>query len=146
VRWMADEGDRDDYLLSLDFRTLGYGAIPGEMMDRIVPPIARFITRRTKEQLFDGAIERRILLFPVATLGDILADPQLTARDFFKTTDAPEFGAQLTTLGPFARASATPLKTGGRPPKLGEHNTDIYVNELKLTRDELVRLAGACVI
>lgn len=146
VRWMADEGDRDEYLLSLDFKTLGYGAIPGEMMDRIVPPIARFIARRTKEQLFDGAIERRILLFPVATLGDILADPQLTARDFFKTTDAPEFGAQLTTLGPFARASATPLRTGGRPPKLGEHNTDIYVNELALTRDELVRLAGACVI
>jgi crotonobetainyl-CoA:carnitine CoA-transferase CaiB-like acyl-CoA transferase len=146
VRWMADEGDRDDYLLSLDFKTLGYGAISGDLMDRIVPPIAAFIAQRTKQQLFDGAIERRILLFPVYTLGDIVTDPQLAARDFFKTVDVPAFDAQLTTLGPFARASATPLKAGGRAPTLGEHNMDIYVNELKLSREDLVRLAGAGVI
>ena len=146
VRWMADEGSVDEYLLSLDFKALGYGIITKETMDRIVPPVLRFLLERTKQQLFDGAIERRILLFPVATLGDILENPQLEARGFFRTVESPEFDAKLTMLGPFARASAAPLKPGSLPPKLGQHNAEIYVDELGLSRNDLVRLTSAGVI
>ena len=146
VRWMADEGSPDEYLLSLDFRAMGYGVISNETMDRIVPPVSRFLLERTKQQLFDGAIERRILLFPVATLGDILDNPQLEARGFFETVESPEFDARLTMLGPFARASAAPLKPGGKAPKRGQHNAEIYVDELGLARNDLIRLASAGVI
>ena len=146
VRWMADEGSPDEYLLSLDFRAMGYGMITSETMDRIVPPVSRFLLERTKQQLFDGAIERRILLFPVATLGDILENPQLEARGFFETVESREFDARLTMLGPFARASAAPLKPGGKAPKRGQHNAEIYVDELGLARSDLIRLASAGVI
>jgi crotonobetainyl-CoA:carnitine CoA-transferase CaiB-like acyl-CoA transferase len=146
VRWMADEGMADDYMLSLDFKALGYGTVSREMMDRIVPPISRFLLERTKQQLFDGAIERRILLFPVATLGDILENPQLEARGFFKTVETPEFDARPTMLGPFARSSAAPLKPGGKAPGLGQHNAEIYVDELGLSRNDLIRLTSAGVI
>ena len=146
VRWMADEGSPDEYLLSLDFRAMGYGMITSETMDRIVPPVSRFLLERTKQQLFDGAIERRILLFPVATLGDILENPQLEARGFFGTVESREFDARLTMLGPFARASAAPLKPGGKAPKRGQHNAEIYVDELGLARSDLIRLASAGVI
>ena len=146
VRWMADEGSPDEYLLSLDFRAMGYGMITSETMDRIVPPVSRFLLERTKQQLFDGAIERRILLFPVATLGDILENPQLEARGFFETVESREFDARLTLLGPFARASAAPLKPGGKAPKRGQHNAEIYVDELGLARGDLIRLASAGVI
>ena len=146
VRWMADEGSPDEYLLSLDFRAMGYGMITSETMDRIVPPVSRFLLERTKQQLFDGAIERRILLFPVATLGDILKNPQLEARSFFGTVESREFDARLTMLGPFARASAAPLKPGGKAPKRGQHNAEIYVDELGLARSDLIRLASAGVI
>jgi len=146
VRWMADEGSPDEYLLSLDFRAMGYGMITSETMNRIVPPVSRFLLERTKQQLFDGAIERRILLFPVATLGDILKNPQLEARSFFGTVESREFDARLTMLGPFARASAAPLKPGGKAPKRGQHNAEIYVDELGLARSDLIRLASAGVI
>ena len=146
VRWMADEGSPDEYLLSLDFRAMGYGMITSETMDRIVPPVSRFLLERTKQQLFDGAIERRILLFPVATLGDILENPQLEARGFFETVESRELDARLTMLGPFARASAAPLKPGGKVPKRGQHNAEIYVDELGLARSDLIRLASAGVI
>lgn len=146
VRWMADEGMPDEYMLSLDFKAMGYGAVNKETMDRIVPPVSRFIRERTKQQLFDGAIERRILLFPVATLADIRENSQLEARQFFRTEHSPEFDADLTLLGPFARASATPLKGGSMPPRVGQHNAEIYVRELGLTPSDLVGLAGAGVI
>ena len=146
VRWMADEGMADEYLLSLDFKNLGYGTVTMEMMDKIVPPVSRFLRERTKQELFAGAIERRILLFPVATLGDILEDPQLDARGFFRTLDSPDFPAPVTMLGPFARASAAPIKALGAAPKLGEHNGDIYERELGLSHAEVVRLVGAGVL
>jgi crotonobetainyl-CoA:carnitine CoA-transferase CaiB-like acyl-CoA transferase len=146
VRWMADEGAPDEYLLSLDFKSMGYGMITNETMERIVPPVSRFLMERTKQQLFDAAIERRILLFPVATLGDILENPQLEARGFFRSIDCPEWDTTLTTLGPFARASAAPLEGGGKPPALGQHNAEIYQGELGLTRADLVRLRSAGVI
>ena len=146
VRWMADEGMADDYMLSLDFKNLGYGAVTMEMMDRIVPPVSRFLLERTKQQLFEGAIERRILLFPVSTLGDILEDPQLEAREFFRTVESPELDAKRTVLGPFARVNNTPLKAGGAAPTLGQHNVEIYVDELGLGHNDLIRLTSAGVI
>jgi benzylsuccinate CoA-transferase BbsE subunit/naphthyl-2-methylsuccinate CoA transferase subunit len=146
IRWMAEEGMRDDYLLSLDFKTMGYGAVNKETMDRVVPPVSRFIRERTKQQLWEGAIERRILLFPVATLADIRGNVQLEARQFFRSVPAPGFDAELTLMGPFARAGATPLKGGSVPPRVGQHNADIYVKELGLTPAELVALTGAGVI
>jgi crotonobetainyl-CoA:carnitine CoA-transferase CaiB-like acyl-CoA transferase len=144
VRWMADEGEPDEYLMSLDFKSMGYGMITNETMQRIVPPVSRFLLKRTKQQLFDAAIARRILLFPVATLGDILENPQLEARSFFRSVEGLDGAVRL--LGPFARASTTPLKAGAVPPRLGQHNAEIYEGELGLSTSDRVRLTSAGVL
>jgi crotonobetainyl-CoA:carnitine CoA-transferase CaiB-like acyl-CoA transferase len=146
VRWMADEGSGDAYMESFDFRALGYGTVSKEMLDRIVPPVADFLMRRTKQELFEGAIERRVLLFPVATFRDILANPQLAAREFFQPVKSPGDDAALTMLGPFVRASATPLGPPRMAPRRGEHNDEIYVRELGLARADVARLREAGVI
>jgi crotonobetainyl-CoA:carnitine CoA-transferase CaiB-like acyl-CoA transferase len=146
VRWMADEGMGDAYMESLDFKALGYGTVTREMLDRIVPPVAAFLMKRTKQELFAGAVERRVLLFPVATLRDILANPQLEARRFFQTVEFPGTGEPLTLPGPFVRASATPLAAGRLAPRLGQHNTEIYLQELGLARADYIRLREAGVI
>ena len=52
----------------------------------------------------------------------------------------PELEAPVTFPGPFVDASATPLQRRRLAPKLGEHNTEIYVDELGLTPAELDRL------
>jgi len=146
VRWMADEGMGDAYMEGLDFKTLGYGTISKEMLDRIVPPVGKFLMLRTKQELFEGAIKRRVLLFPVATFGDILANPQLEARSFFRAVKHPEIDVPLTTLGPFVRASATPLEPGRMGPRIGEHNAQIYLQELGLPQADFVRLREAGVV
>jgi crotonobetainyl-CoA:carnitine CoA-transferase CaiB-like acyl-CoA transferase len=146
VRWMAEEGLGDDYMESLDFTKLGYGTLTKEVLDRVVPVVERFLMNYTKQELFDGAVARRILLFPVATAQDIVANPQLQARDYFQTIDHPDFPATIPMPGPFVRASATPLQTRRPAPKVGEQNQMIYVDELGLQKTDLVRLREAGVI
>jgi benzylsuccinate CoA-transferase BbsE subunit/naphthyl-2-methylsuccinate CoA transferase subunit len=140
VQWMAEEGLGDQYLESLDFAKLGYGTITPEMLERLVPPIERFLMHHTKQELFEGAVARRILLFPVATPADILANPQLRARRYWEDVAHPDLEAPVTFPGAFVEASATPVRRRRLAPKLGEHNTEIYVDELGLTPAELGRL------
>ncbi len=146
IRWMAEEGMGDDYLESFDFTQLGYGTLTQEVLERIVPPIERFMLAYTKQELFEGAVARRVLMFPVATARDIVENPQLEARQYFQTVTHPELGTPVTFLGPPVQASATPLQQRRFPPKLGEHNTSIYVDELQLTHDELAHLRVAGII
>jgi hypothetical protein len=146
VCWMAEEGMPDAYLESLDFTQLGYGTITREMLERTVPPVERFMMSHTKQELFDGAVTRRILLFPVATPRDILHNPQLQARQYFQQVPHPELETTLTMLGPFVRASATPLRQRRLPPKLGEHNVEVYTQELVVQPGDLARLREAGVV
>ena len=146
VRWMAEEDMGDAYLESLDFTQLGYGTITREVLERTVPPVERFMMSHTKQELFEGAVARRILLFPVATPRDILHNPQLQARQYFQQVPHPELGTTLTMLGPFVRASAAPLRQRRLPPKLGEHNVEVYTQELGLPPGDLARLREAGVV
>ena len=140
VRWMADEDMGDPYMESLDFTQWGYGTITLEMMERMVPVIERFMSTHTKQELFDGAVSRRILLFPVATPRDIYENPQLAARDYFQKGRHAAFDEPLTLPGPFARASGCPLELRYPPPGVGEHNRAVYMDELGLQPQDLVRL------
>jgi crotonobetainyl-CoA:carnitine CoA-transferase CaiB-like acyl-CoA transferase len=143
IQWMEEEGLGDPVLTALDWTTLGYGIITKELLDRVVPPVERFLMSHTKAELFEGAVKRRILLFPVSTTADIVQNTQLQARDYFREMTHPDLGIPITYPGPFVRASATPLKLRRFAPKLGEHNTEIYLDELGLTREDLVRLREA---
>ncbi len=143
VRWMAEKGMPDEYLESVDFTQLGYGTITPEMLERMVPPIENFIKSLTKQELFDGAIERRILLFPVATPQDIVNNAQLEARQYYQEVTHPDVDRPVTFLGPFVEASETPLQMHRLPPKVGEHNMDVYRDELGVTHEELLQLREA---
>src|SRR5262249_52323406 len=116
IRWMAEDGMGDPALAAVDFTTLGYGTITPEMLAWMVPPIERFLVSKTKHELFQGAVERRILLFPVSTTADIVHDPQLAARQYFQQVSVPGTDAPVTLLGPFAQLSATPLQMHRLPP------------------------------
>ena len=143
IQWMEEEGLGDPVLTGLDWTTLGYGMVNKELLERVVPPVERFLMSHTKAELFEGAVKRRILLFPVATTKDIMQNTQLQARGYFRQVFHPDLSTTITYPGPFVRASATPLKLRRLAPKIGEHNAEIYHHDLGLTREELVRLREA---
>ena len=73
-------------------------------------------------------------------------DAQLRSRGFWQDVAIPEAGRAVSFPGGFA------LFDGERPgvrrpaPRLGEHNEDVYVGELKLDRRELEALRTAGVV
>jgi benzylsuccinate CoA-transferase BbsE subunit len=143
IQWMEEEGLGAPVLTGLDWTTLGYGMITKELLERVVPPVERFLMSHTKAELFEEAVKRRILLFPVATTRDIMQNAQLQARGYFRQVFHPDLSTTITYPGPFVRASATPLELRRLAPKIGEHNAEIYHGDLGLTREELVRLREA---
>ena len=93
---------------------------------RIEEAVEVFLRTRTKAEVYREGVRRRILVAPVATVADIAADPQLAAREYFRPVDEPAFGRAVSTPGPFARLSATPLTEPRRAPEPGEHNGVVY--------------------
>jgi len=146
VEWMEEEGFADDYLKSIDWDTLNLREAGQEAVDRMAEPTARFFMAHTKAELFEGAVKRRILLYPVSTVKDIVESPQLAARGFWTEVEHPELGTTITYPRPFANIIGAPLKIARRAPLIGEHNREIYEQELGMDRQELVALKQAGVI
>jgi crotonobetainyl-CoA:carnitine CoA-transferase CaiB-like acyl-CoA transferase len=125
--WMAESGALDAAARERDWRAyLGAvltGQAPRDDFDALLAAIGAFLRARTKRELLEGAVERRLLLAPVATIPDVLASPQLRARAWWRPHAVA--GAELAHPGPFARFERTPLAYRRGAPRLGEHNREI---------------------
>jgi crotonobetainyl-CoA:carnitine CoA-transferase CaiB-like acyl-CoA transferase len=157
--WMEEEGMapalmRDKDWDGWDLSTLAADPERGQQeLDAIAAAMARFFSRFTKQELYSQALKRRILLAPVADIGDIMASEQLAAREFFvrMSPGAVADGSPLGTSealypGPFAKFSATPIRLHRWAPRIGEHNTEIYAGELGLSDTALQALRSEGVI
>lgn len=147
LEWMDEEGMGDKELNAVNWEELGYGQVRSEIMEKADAPLEAFFAAHTKEELARESAERRILLFPVATPGDILAHPQLEARGYFKELPHPDLGVSVRYPGPFVKTEGVEMAgLRRRPPLIGEHNGEVYTQELGLTADELAVLKHGGVI
>jgi crotonobetainyl-CoA:carnitine CoA-transferase CaiB-like acyl-CoA transferase len=98
-----------------------------------------------RKPLFQASGERRLVFGMAQDAGDLFTCPHLRERGFFVEVDHPVAGkAEYPGLGP--RLSEMEFTVGRPAPLLGQHNTEIYVDELRYTTEELVRLRAAGVI
>jgi len=146
VEWMEEEGMSDEFLSGIDWATFDLRQSNQETVDRMTATTEKFFMSHTKAELFEGAVKRRILLYPVSTARDNLESPQLAARKFWREVEHPELGMSITYPGPFATASGTPLRLSRRAPLIGEHNGEVYGKELGLSSEELLTLKQSGVI
>jgi crotonobetainyl-CoA:carnitine CoA-transferase CaiB-like acyl-CoA transferase len=130
----------------MDFYQLDPFDMPQEEADLISQPVADFFKGHTVEELYREAIRRRILLYPVSTVRDLLRNEQLRERGYFQEVAHPELGRGIVYPGPFARLRETPIRFRRPPPRIGEHNREIYQGEMGLSAGELRTLREAGVI
>jgi crotonobetainyl-CoA:carnitine CoA-transferase CaiB-like acyl-CoA transferase len=99
------------------------GKVSMEEWHAITGSVAAFTSSRAKAELFAGALERRLLVAPVATASDVLASEQFASRDYWEPLVIG--GREVRAPGAFAKLSATPLAPLGPVPRLGQHNGTI---------------------
>ncbi|MEE8290031.1 MAG: CaiB/BaiF CoA-transferase family protein [Candidatus Tectomicrobia bacterium] len=111
-----------------------------EQVDYAHEVVAAFFAKFTKKELYEEAIKRRQLLYPVQNVRDCRTDRQLQMREYFVEVEVPVLGQTLTYPGAPCRFSATPWQIRGPAPRLGEHNATIYGDELGLSEAERTAL------
>jgi crotonobetainyl-CoA:carnitine CoA-transferase CaiB-like acyl-CoA transferase len=112
------------------------GKEPLEGYERMKTVIANFVATQTKAQIFELAREKGFLMAPVATVADVLENPQFRERGYWQEFEHAELGRSFKYPGPFARFSKTPISYRRRPPLIGEHNAEVF-GELGLTRRQI---------
>jgi crotonobetainyl-CoA:carnitine CoA-transferase CaiB-like acyl-CoA transferase len=120
----CDETTRDQDWLTYDRRLLS-GEVPAQEYESLQKVVERFTSSLTKAELLKLALERALLIAPVATIEEVVKSPQLAAREYWRALEHPELKAVMRYPGPFARFSETPITYRRRPPTIGEHNREI---------------------
>ena len=142
LAWMQEDHFNVTELEAIDWEEMGYGAITPELMAQLGEPLGDFFKSHTRAELVQGSLDRRILLFPVATPAALQGHPQLEARGYFKELEHAELGAAVQYPGAFIKSGDGGDIAGlyRRPPLIGEHNVEIYQGELGLSGLEIESL------
>ena len=148
LAWMKEDRFDTSDLDAIDWEKMGYGAITPELMAQLGGPLGDFFRGHTRAELVQGSLDRRILLFPVATPSALEGHPQLDARGYFRELDHPELKESVRYPGAFIKSGDGSDIAGvyRRPPLIGEHNIQIYQEEMGLSSLELETLKRGGVI
>ena len=108
--------------------------------------VAGFIASLPAEQVYHAAQERGFTWGAVRAPEQLLDDPHLHDRGFWKEVEHPEIGRSVVYPGEAAIYNGSPWAISRRAPLIGEHNAEIFCDELGLSRGELSVLAESGVI
>jgi crotonobetainyl-CoA:carnitine CoA-transferase CaiB-like acyl-CoA transferase len=108
--------------------------------------VAGFIASLPAEEIYHRAQERGFTWGAVRAPEQLLDDPHLHDRGFWKEVEHPEIGRSFVYPGEAAIYNGSPWAISRRAPLIGEHNAEIFCDELGLSRGELSILAESGVI
>jgi crotonobetainyl-CoA:carnitine CoA-transferase CaiB-like acyl-CoA transferase len=147
VRELADL--LDSYSMAGDLKDAKYqdpAVIAANTSHIIDDLVAKFIASLPAEEVYHAAQERGFTWGAVRAPEALLDDPHLHDRGFWKEVEHPELGRSFVYPGEAARYNGSPWRISRRAPLIGEHNTEIFCDELGLSRGELSVLAESRVI
>jgi CoA:oxalate CoA-transferase len=116
-------GGPDEYDAHPDLQAMA-DRFDEEVYERAVRPIVeRWFADRTKAEL-EALAGDLVPLSAVKDIGEVVADPQIVARDMVVETRYPGFGP-LRTFGSPVKLQVTPPRTTGRAPATGAHTAAV---------------------
>ena len=126
--WVCEEGFCDEATRDKDWieypMMLLDGREPISEYERVKRCLTDFFATKTKDELLDAAMARRLLITPVCTTADVAASKQLDVRCYWEDVDHGELGL-VRYPGAFARFSASPLEALPAAPELGVHTEEV---------------------
>jgi crotonobetainyl-CoA:carnitine CoA-transferase CaiB-like acyl-CoA transferase len=135
LRWVAEEGLCDPALVERVWHHFAEELIgerlPPDAFEPVQQALERFFAARTKREMMDAAVERKLLLAPICSLADALESPQLAARGFLVPLPRPDRAGVARFPGPIARFGASPLRPRRGPPRLDEAGRELRAEPLR---------------
>jgi crotonobetainyl-CoA:carnitine CoA-transferase CaiB-like acyl-CoA transferase len=147
VRDLADL--LDSYGMASDLKDPKYqdqAVITANTSHIIEDLVADFIASLPAEAVYHAAQERGFTWGAVRAPEALLDDAHLHDRGFWKQVEHEELGRSFVYPGEAAIYSGSPWRISKRAPLIGEHNAEIFCDELGLIRGELSLLAENRVI
>jgi crotonobetainyl-CoA:carnitine CoA-transferase CaiB-like acyl-CoA transferase len=137
IEWMRSRGAVPAALAAIDWERFDNTTLKQDEVEGIEAAVAPFFEGLTKREFFEGVVARNMLGYPVSTVADVEADPQLAARGFWQDVDVPEAGRAVSFPGGFALFNGERPRIRRPAPRLGEHNVEVFESELALERRAL---------
>lgn len=126
--WMCEEGacteaDRDTDWIQLG-NHLWSGEVPASEWERLKGLVDRFLRTKTKAELAEVSLTRKLLFAPLTTPGELAEMDQLRDRDYWDVLEHPDVGS-VRYPGRFCLFSATQPPPLAPPPRLGQHTESV---------------------
>jgi formyl-CoA transferase len=113
--------------------------------DEVAALVQAWTAERPKAEVVRVLSSAGVPAAPVNNVAEMVADPQVQAREMFVERDHPLYGRLKTTGSPL-KMSETPGRVRWLAPMPGEHNEEIFCGLLGHSKDELARWGEAGVI
>jgi len=107
--------------------------------------ILEYTMQLTMQELFEAGEREGVPIAPIYDVASFIDNPQSKAREFFVEIDHPVAGKALYP-GPPYKWTETPPGLRRPAPCLGEHNEEVYCEELGYSRIELAALRRGGVV
>ncbi len=139
VEYMAESDMAPEWLRKLDWAHYNVNNLTFDEIERLETVFGDFFASKTRRELYEQALNRRIMLAPCNDAKEILEQSQLRSRELFTTLEYPELGVSIEHPDFFAKSSATRIGLRRRAPRVGEHNAEVFA-ELGLGPGEMETL------
>lgn len=116
------------------------------VLSRAQEVLTRFYASKTTMEAYEEGQSRRLLIGQVATPSDIADSEHLAAREWWLELNQPtRLGSEDAGLrypGPPYHLSETPASVRRPAPQIGEHNQEVWVDEVGIPAEDLIAFAG----
>ncbi|MFH0914118.1 MAG: CoA transferase [Chloroflexota bacterium] len=143
---MMDKERRAEDLKEVDWAALDMWGPTASQIKHWEEVTAQYLLNYTKAEILQRSLDWDYMCAPINDPKDIVEYPQLAARDFWEEVEHPELGTTIKYPGAPFQPGGLERKKRRRAPLIGEHNEEIYLKELGLTKQQLVRLKEVGVI
>jgi CoA:oxalate CoA-transferase len=113
--------------------------------DRVAAIIQAWTSSRSKSEVVKALGEAGVPAAAVNNVAEMVADPQIQAREMFVEREHPMYGKVKITGSPL-KLSETPGRIETLSPPPGEHNEEIFIGLLGHSKEELEQWKAAGVI
>lgn len=125
VTWMQECGRASPWLRDFDWTNYSHLEVSSEDLAKIEVEFGAFFASKTVRELYEGALDRRVLLAPCNDAKEILEHVQLRARDLFARVEDPAWEGVLEQPDFFAKFRNARVGIRRRAPRIGEHQSEV---------------------